>query len=154
MTSMRKLFSGRHALGICAAIAIIPGCGSQSPIETPGAMPQTRLLQSAAQSKVAHVEYAYVTNAGSNNVSGYEIGSKGALVPVPGSPFGTGFIPVGVAIDPTGKFAYVANAGSDNVSAYTLAASSGTLTPVAGSPFNAESAPLGVAIDPAGSSPT
>jgi predicted outer membrane repeat protein len=31
---------GRHALGICAVTAILAGCGSQTPIGTPGAMPQ------------------------------------------------------------------------------------------------------------------
>jgi hypothetical protein len=30
----------RYALGICAAIAIPTGCGSQTPIGAPGAMPQ------------------------------------------------------------------------------------------------------------------
>jgi hypothetical protein len=30
----------RYPLGICAAVAMLAGCGSQTPIGAPGAMPQ------------------------------------------------------------------------------------------------------------------
>jgi hypothetical protein len=44
-------------------------------------------------------KFAYVANAGSNNVSGYTIDSTtGALTPIPGSPFAAGKFPVSVAI--------------------------------------------------------
>src|SRR6516165_99530 len=36
-------------------------------------------------------------------------GATGALTPVPGSPFQTGFLPRAITIDATGHFAYVAN---------------------------------------------
>ncbi|MGC2405347.1 MAG: beta-propeller fold lactonase family protein, partial [Candidatus Cybelea sp.] len=65
-----------------------------------------------------------------------------------GSPFAAGSGPVGVAVDPKGKFAYVSNHDSDNVSAYTINAGSGALTPVTGSPFAAGSYLWDVAIDP------
>jgi DNA-binding beta-propeller fold protein YncE len=63
-----------------------------------------------------HAQFAYVANAGSDNVSAYSIGADGALTAVPGSPFAAGFDASSVAVDPTGKFAYVANEGG-NVSA-------------------------------------
>jgi 6-phosphogluconolactonase (cycloisomerase 2 family) len=90
----------------------------------------------------------YVTNAGSNNVSGYLINnSTGALTALPGSPFGAGTGPDGVSILDIGGtyFAYVANYGSDNVSAYAISAKTGALTQVAGSPFAAGTGPFGLA---------
>jgi DNA-binding beta-propeller fold protein YncE len=99
-------------------------------------------------------EFAYVVNALSNNVSGYSIGSNGALTPVPGSPFPAGQNPGSVAVDPTGKFAYVVN-GSNNVSSFGAVSafsigSNGALTPVPGSPFPAGSFPVSVTVDPTG----
>jgi len=39
---MKGLDFGRYALGSCAAVALLVGCGgSQPPIGAPGAMPQT-----------------------------------------------------------------------------------------------------------------
>jgi 6-phosphogluconolactonase len=116
-------------------------------------------------------KFAYVANAGSNNVSGngfvsgnvsaYTIDpGTGALTPIAGSPFPAGVAPSSVAVDPSGKFAYVANAGSHNVSghgfvsgnvsAYTIDPSTGALTPIAGSPFTAGVFPTSVAVDPSG----
>jgi hypothetical protein len=70
------------------------------------------------------------TARGSSSVYGYTINaSTGALTPVPGSPFGsTGDHPVGVAVDPTGKFAYVTNYYAGTVSEYSINASMGVLT--------------------------
>ena len=39
---------GRYALGICAVNAILAGCGSQTPIGAPGAMPQMQTSQRSA----------------------------------------------------------------------------------------------------------
>jgi DNA-binding beta-propeller fold protein YncE len=89
-------------------------------------------------------KFTYVANALANNVSSYNIGSNGALTPIPGSPFAAGSEPVSVAVDPTAKFAYVTNS-SDNVSAYRIG-SDGTLTPIPGSPFGAGRQPISVAI--------
>ncbi|MGC2408266.1 MAG: beta-propeller fold lactonase family protein [Candidatus Cybelea sp.] len=85
-------------------------------------------------------KFVYVTNDGtsSNNVSAYTVdATSGALTPVVGSPFGAGTGPVGVAVDPKGKFVYEANAQSNNIYGYSIDARSGALTPVAGSPFAA-----------------
>src|SRR5258708_23280296 len=82
------------------------------------------------------------------SVSAFSIGSNGALTPVPGSPFATGFQPLSVTVDPTGKFAYVANELDNNVSAYSIG-SNGALTTLPASPFaTRRGAPVSVAQTP------
>ena len=57
-------------------------------------------------------KFVYVTNSGGSSVSAYTINSTtGALSMVGGSPFPTGSVPLGVVVDPSGKFTYVANSG-------------------------------------------
>ncbi|MGA8099265.1 MAG: hypothetical protein WB810_11480, partial [Candidatus Cybelea sp.] len=46
---MRHLDFSRRVVGICAAAAMLAGCGSQPPIGVPGAMPQTRALATHAE---------------------------------------------------------------------------------------------------------
>src|SRR5712692_5008509 len=89
-------------------------------------------------------KFAYVANAGSNNVSAYTIDSTtGVLSPVPGSPFAAGSEPLSVAVDPSGKFAYVVNGNviPGSVSAYTIDSATGALSPITGSPFAAGGEP-------------
>jgi 6-phosphogluconolactonase len=154
-----------HAISI-SAVALLAACGgSQPPIGAPGAVPQSasrigiahtqgRPTQRAVGPSVA-VEFAYVPNWGSADVSAFQINAtSGALTQVTGSPFGAGTGPSGVAIAPTG-FAYVSNPGyytysGNSVSAYTINATSGALKKVKRSPFGAGTAPSGVAVDPAG----
>jgi DNA-binding beta-propeller fold protein YncE len=103
---------------------------------------QTRLAPSVPGSVV---EFAYVANESSNNVSAYTINpTSGALTPVTGSPFGAGSVPHAVAVDPKGKFVYVVNTAGNNVSGYKIK-SNGALTPLPGSPFEAGSGPGGIA---------
>ncbi len=91
-------------------------------------------------------KFAYVVNEGSGNVSAYTIdGTTGALSPITGSPFAAESAPLGVAVDPSGKFAYVTNQ-SHNVSAYTIDGTTGALSPITGSPFAAGGSPFFVAI--------
>jgi DNA-binding beta-propeller fold protein YncE len=91
-----------------------------------------------------------VANSGGNNVSAYRIAGNGALLPVPGSPFAAGGVPLSMAVDPTGKFAYLAHAGVNTGWAYHIAAN-GELTPVLGSsPFPTGSFPVSVAMGPTG----
>jgi 6-phosphogluconolactonase len=153
----------RYTLSVNLVIAMLAGCGgSQPPISASGAMPfssahtQSTPARNAGQGK-GTVEFAYVADEFSNNISAYAINaSNGALTQVQGSPFAAGYGPYGVAIDPTGKFAYVANNGtasghySGNVSAFAINPRSGALTPIQGSPFAAGSNPLGVVISPNG----
>jgi 6-phosphogluconolactonase (cycloisomerase 2 family) len=75
--------------------------------------------------------FAYVANAGSNDISAYAIdAATGALSKVAGSPFAAGINPKSVTVLRSGKFAYVANFTSNNVSAFTINAATGTLTSV------------------------
>ena len=158
---MKTSSPAHYTLSACAVLTMLGGCGgSQTPFGAFGPMSPgaanpkpviepcsteaciyeahsaTRLAQSAVGPGVV-VQFVYVTNFGSKNVSAYKINAtSGALTPVAGSPFGAGSEPGAMAVDPNGKFAYVANAGSQNVSAYTISTSSGALTQVAGSPFS------------------
>ena len=92
-------------------------------------------------------QFAYVVNYYDDTVSAYSIDRKtGALTPIPGSPFATGFSPYSVAVDPTGQFAYVTNLRNNSVSAYSIDRKTGALTPIPGSPFAAGSGPFSVAI--------
>lgn len=97
----------------------------------------------------------YVTNDGSNSVSGFAINPvNGSLSLVPGSPFATGGLAggIGISLDctPDGNFLIAANGGSNNITVFSIAAN-GALTPVAGSPFFAgSSAPDGIKIAPNG----
>ncbi len=107
-------------------------------------------------------KFVYVANNGDSispsNVSAYTINaSTGALTEVSGSPFGAGFNPYSIAVDPTGKFVYVANDGSNSVSAYTINSGTGELTLIncggaacVGANFGAGQNPRSVTIDPSG----
>src|SRR5262249_57507449 len=60
--------------------------------------------------------------------------------------------PLGIAVDPSGKFAYVANSSpaSNSVSAYTIDTLTGALADVPGQVFAAGSGPASVAVAPSG----
>src|SRR5262249_17314960 len=111
-------------------------------------------LQLKASSVAVHpfARFAYVTNMGSNLLTGISFSSLGTI-PVPGSPFATGSMPTGVAIDSSGRFVYVANSGSNNVSAYSSDPSTGTAIPLPGSPFPARPTPSAIAADRSGNFP-
>ena len=144
---------GRYALGMGAAAAFLAGCGGAQPSAMPlsTAYAQKSPARNATRGKSV-LEFVYVANLYSDNVSAYAVNASGALTPVQGSPFAAGYDPYGVAIDPTGKFAFVVNNGTGsgkeegNVSAFAINPSSGALTPVEGSPFTAGANPLAVAI--------
>jgi 6-phosphogluconolactonase (cycloisomerase 2 family) len=87
---------------------------------------------------------------GVDGVHAYFLRPSGALAQVKDSPFATGSLPEGIAIDASGKFAYVADSGSDDVSGYEINDTTGALTPLKRSPFKAGNAPQKVAIDPTG----
>jgi 6-phosphogluconolactonase (cycloisomerase 2 family) len=103
--------------------------------------------------------FAYVANAGGNNVSAFSITpSSGLLTELVGvgSPFsvapgGTG--PGALSADPLGRFLYVANETTNNVSGFSINQTSGALVEHAGSPFSPLAPgtnPQSVAADPLG----
>jgi 6-phosphogluconolactonase (cycloisomerase 2 family) len=103
----------------------------------------------------SHRQFIYASNSypsySTGSVAGYAIDeATGSLTAVPGSPFPGGSVPVGLAVDPKGRFAFTANQGSSSnnyagtVSAYTIDANTGVLIPVPGSPFAAGLEPTSV----------
>src|SRR5215470_3546042 len=77
----------------------------------------------------------YVSNAGSDDVSGFSVNpSSGSLTLVPGSPFAMDAVAHGIKISPDGKFLAAALQSINAVAMFRIA-TDGTLAPVAGSPF-------------------
>ncbi len=70
----------------------------------------------------------YVSNSGSNNVSGYTINpATGVLTAISGSPFPTGLGPSAMAVSSNGFFAYVANGQANTVTAFRVLTEGGLL---------------------------
>jgi 6-phosphogluconolactonase len=97
-------------------------------------------------------KFIYVANTADATISAFTLNATtGALTLVGGSPFpsggnGTTNGPLGLAIDPAGKYLYVANASND-ISVFTLNASNGNLTAIGGSPFpDGGNSPSGIAV--------
>ncbi|HZR55907.1 MAG TPA: beta-propeller fold lactonase family protein [Terriglobales bacterium] len=92
-------------------------------------------------------EFLYAANKGSNQVSGYKVGSgTGVLTPTATATFSTGLSPIWVAIPPEGKYVYVANSGGSSVTAYGINLTNGFLGEVAGSPYSISNTPTAIAI--------
>ncbi|HMD70795.1 MAG TPA: beta-propeller fold lactonase family protein [Bryobacteraceae bacterium] len=88
---------------------------------------------------------------GGNSVAGYAISpATGALSKVPNSPFAVGGNPIGLSVDPAGKFLYVVNQGGTSVNGFAINTLFGSLTPVPGTQAAAGLAPTGVLVDATG----
>lgn len=74
--------------------------------------------------------FAYTTNTGSNNVSGYEISFDGSLTLFEAAPFATGAVPIDMDLARE-DFLYTLDAGSDGISAFAVG-SDGSLSAIAG----------------------
>src|SRR5437588_4874452 len=107
----------------------------------------------AAATMTMRKRFLYVSNNGTNNISGFSINTTtGALTPVSGSPFatgGSGIFGISLAVTPNGKFVYAGNVGSGDISAFSVG-SNGALTPIADSPFPAGGSPDGIKVSPNG----
>lgn len=87
----------------------------------------------------------YVTNSGSNNVSGYSINAAtGGLSALPGSPFANVSAPSAIAVSSNGFFAFVTNSQANTVTAFRVG-TDGALLPASPSPANPNPAPVGTA---------
>jgi len=87
------------------------------------------------------------------NISGFNIGSGGALSPIPGSPFtatnGSG--PRAITVDPTRKFVYATTPGSGfSIWCFTITSTNGQLVAATNSPFSLTAGGLFALIDPSG----
>ena len=100
--------------------------------------------------------HLYVANSGGANesVSGYTIGSGGALTSVGADTVITGAIDtINVITDPTGKYLYVLDFGSTSpgqVFTFSLNSSTGVIGSLIGTPQPTDISPTGMAIDPTG----
>jgi 6-phosphogluconolactonase len=129
------------------ALALSP----TSPFSAPGG---PLSIRADSQGRYVYLsDQDFTTNNATGNVAAYAIDPvTGSLTTVPGSPFLSGPVPVGVAVDLKGKFVFTANQGSylnnyaGTVSGYAIDANTGGLTPVPGSPFTAGLEPTSVAI--------
>lgn len=97
----------------------------------------------------------YVTNNGSDNVSGYGINAtSGTLTTIPGSPFSNGNVsgPSAIVVSSDGFFAYVANSRTNNVTAFRVSTEGALLlvppTPANPNPASVDAAPSALAISP------
>lgn len=93
----------------------------------------------------------YTANGGANTLSGFTIGTAGALTATTPATFSTsGSNTEWVAVSPSGQFLYSSNQNSATVSGFTVNATTGNLTPTAPATFStgAGSSPRGVAITP------
>lgn len=75
-------------------------------------------------------KFAYVSNAGSSSISGFEIGSNGALTPLPGTvvgnnPQGSGNLDITISVD--GRFIYTLNSATGDIGIFGIEAD-GSLT--------------------------
>ena len=94
--------------------------------------------------------YAYVTNAGDNNIQAYSI-SGGALPSI--GLYAAGIQPVAIGIDPsTNHFVFTANYLGGNVSDFQMSATAGTLINTQGSPYAGSAQLTAVAAVPHGGS--
>jgi 6-phosphogluconolactonase len=109
----------------------------------------TNVTSVAVNCKKAVPRYAYVVNAGSNDISQYTIAANGTLTALATATVPAGTTPYSIAVDPLGQFAYVANYGSNNVSQYTIG-TGGALTAMATATVAAGSNPISVTVDPSG----
>lgn len=87
--------------------------------------------------------------ADSGQLTGFAVGSSGALTAVPGSPFAAGTTPVAVASDPTNRFVYVADLTVNQLIAYGTGAN-GSVTALNNGPFATGTYPDAVTVDPRG----
>jgi DNA-binding beta-propeller fold protein YncE len=116
----------RNALSICAAIAVATGCGSQTPIGAPGAMPQmqsnrqiiaeSRGSQSDSSVTSRRQSNLYVANYLNNDVTVYAPGETSPLQTISQGVGGPHALAFG------GRYLYVANDGSYSPYASTVTA--------------------------------
>jgi 6-phosphogluconolactonase len=94
--------------------------------------------------------FVYITDKAQNVLLGNLVSNDGSLVPMTNGPFPTGIFPVGLTIDPRGKFLYVANFSSNSLNAYVIDQATGTpVGSIGSSTTTVDTAPMCVTIEPA-----
>jgi len=75
--------------------------------------------------------WVYVSNSGSDNISGFNIGKDGTLTPIAGTILGnnpSGSHNVDIAVSADGKFVYTINSQSGNIGVFAINQQDGSLT--------------------------
>jgi 6-phosphogluconolactonase len=75
--------------------------------------------------------WVFVSNSGSDNISGFNIGKDGSLTPIAGTVLGnnpSGSHNVDIAVSADGKFVYTINSQSGNIGIFAINQQDGTLT--------------------------
>jgi 6-phosphogluconolactonase len=75
--------------------------------------------------------WVYVSNSGSDNISGFNIGKDGSLTPIGGTVLGnnpSGSHNVDIAVSADGKFVYTINSQSGNIGVFVINQQDGSLT--------------------------
>jgi 6-phosphogluconolactonase (cycloisomerase 2 family) len=75
--------------------------------------------------------WVYVSNSGSDNISGFNIGKDGSLTPIGGTVLGnnpSGSHNVDIAVSADGKFVYTINSQSGNIGVFAINQQDGSLT--------------------------
>jgi 6-phosphogluconolactonase (cycloisomerase 2 family) len=93
-------------------------------------------------------KFVYVTDP-AGSVRSFSIAADGTLSAGP-VPSVAANAPLGITLDPQGRFAYVADTAASAVRIYSVNASTGTLTEIDNSPVGTGGAPHYVAIEPSG----
>lgn len=98
--SSPTLYVANSASSNVSAFGVTPQTGFLNPVPgspfTVGTQPKAMIAVSPPTNNVAQQLFLYVANAGSNNLSGFTIGSNGVLTVVAGFPFPAGANPQGL----------------------------------------------------------
>jgi 6-phosphogluconolactonase (cycloisomerase 2 family) len=121
--------------------------------------PTATAPSSSAFATTATGSYLYITNSGSNNITGYVVclstidpctTADGSLRLIPSSPFGAGLNPVGIVVDPTNTFVYALDQTSNQVSGYRLNAATGGLSALNPATHSTGTRPVSIGMHPDG----
>jgi 6-phosphogluconolactonase (cycloisomerase 2 family) len=141
-----------------------------SPVASGGQSYTTLQCFPGAVAVSANGSYAYVSNTNSvvvttappstptppatpstcpsqGTISGFTVGSSGALTQIAGSPFPAGTTPTAIAIDLTSRFVYTTDSVQNQIIVYSILGG-GTLVPLTNGPFSTGTFPVGIVIDP------
>lgn len=131
------------AFSVASSGALTPIYGSTATLPYAGVLPSASASDPTSR-------FLYVTDAASNQLYAYTIGTDGSLTPLTNGPFTTGTYPDGITIDPSGTYIYVSNYNSGSISSYQITAGTGAPSALAGSTsYGTKAGPTCIVIDPA-----
>jgi 6-phosphogluconolactonase (cycloisomerase 2 family) len=156
-TSDRTTAGGDNVVtGVAAyadgSVVLLPG----SPWPTGGLGPSEAQLLAAPRTGIgAHSGPAgrrlFVANAGSSDVSVFDVGQDGELSPVAGSPFRLDRSGLeGIAVAPDGRFLFAAHTDAGVIVPWAVGADGSLGAAPAAAPFDLRTAPDGLAVTPDG----